>query len=167
VSAFAIDLPDAAATTRLGAAIAAALRVGDVVALSGGLGAGKTTLARAIIAALGYRGEVPSPSFAIIESYDPPALRLPVVHADFYRLAQPAEVEELGLDDSRAHAVLIAEWPDHAGGFAHEPACLAITLEGLPQGRRGEVADAVVGGGRRAIVEPGVDWLGRAAWIPA
>ena len=153
MSEFTLPLPDEAATAALGAAIAAVLRSGDVVALSGGLGAGKTTLARAIIASLGYAGEVPSPSFAIIETYDPPALRLPLVHADFYRLANPAEVEDLGLDDYRAHAALIAEWPDHAGGFAHEAACLSIELESADEGRR-------------AIVLPGADWLGRASWIP-
>ena len=147
-----IALPDLAAMERLGAGIAAALRPGDVVALSGGLGAGKTTLARAVIAALGHRGEVPSPSFAIIEVYDPPALRLPLIHADFYRLADPREVEELGLDDYREGAALLAEWPDHAGGFAHEPGCLSIRLESPPED---------VGEGRIAIVEPGSDWLGR------
>lgn len=147
-----IPLPDLAAMDRFGTAIADALRPGDAIALSGGLGAGKTTLARAIIAALGHRGEVPSPSFAIIEVYDPPALRLPLVHADFYRLADPREVEELGLDDYREGAVLLAEWPDHAGGFAHEPGCLSIRLESAPED---------VGEGRIAIVEPGADWLGR------
>lgn len=143
-----IELPDLAATEQLGAAIATALRPGDVVALSGGLGAGKTTLARAIIAALGHQGEVPSPSFAIIETYDPPGVRLPLVHADFYRLKHPEEVEELGLDDYRHGAALIAEWPEMAGGFAHDPACLAITLETAETGRT-------------AIVEPGANWLGR------
>jgi len=143
-----IDLPDLAAMEQLGARLAEALRPGDVIALSGGLGAGKTTLARAIIAALGHQGEVPSPSFAIIETYDPPALRLPLVHADFYRLKHPEEVEELGLDDYRHGAALIAEWPEMAGGFAHEAGCLTIRLE---------TADR----GRKAIVEPGRDWLGR------
>lgn len=143
-----IQLPDLAAMDRLGRAIAQALRPGDVVALTGGLGAGKTTLARAIIAGLGHEGEVPSPSFAIIEPYDPPAVRLPLVHADFYRLKHPDEAQEIGLDDYREGAALIAEWPDHAGGFAHEPGCLSITLE---------VAEE----GRIAIVEGGADWLGR------
>ncbi len=143
-----IDLPDLAATSALGERIAAVLRPGDVVALSGGLGAGKTTLARAIIAGLGHQGEVPSPSFAIIETYDPPAVRLPLVHADFYRLARPQEAEELGLDDYREGAALIAEWPAQAGGFGHEPGCLSIQLETAETGRI-------------AIVEPGVDWLGR------
>lgn len=147
-----IPLPDLAAMQRFGAAIAERLRADDVIALAGGLGAGKTTLARAIIAALGHEGEVPSPSFAIIEPYDSPPLRLPLVHADFYRLSRPEEAEELGLDDYRAGGVLIAEWPDHAGGFAHEPGCLSIALE---------VADE----GRIAIVECGADWLGREPWM--
>lgn len=146
-----VPLPDLAATDALARRIATLLHPGDVIALSGGLGAGKTTLARAIIAALGYMAEVPSPSFAIIEVYDPPALRLRVVHADFYRLEDPEEVAELGLDDYRADAVLIAEWPEHAGGFAHEPACLSIRLE-------------ILENERVAIVEAGPDWLERRGW---
>ena len=141
-----IDLPDLAAMEALGARIAGQLTHGDVVELTGGLGAGKTTLARSILAALGHRGEVPSPTFTILETYD--ELDPPVVHADFYRLDSPAEAEELGLDDYRAGRALLAEWPDKAGGFAHEPGCLSIALE-------------VVGEGRRAIVEGGADWLGR------
>ena len=143
-----VDLPDLAAMEAFGRRIADGLRAGDVVALTGGLGAGKTTLARAIIAGLGHSGEVPSPSFAIIETYDPPTVRLPLVHADFYRLKHPEEAEELGLDDYRHDAALIAEWPEMAGGFAHEPGCLSIRLETAERGRR-------------AIVEPGRDWLGR------
>ena len=88
-------MPDLEAMQRLGEAIASALRVDDVIALSGELGAGKTTLARAIVSALGHRGEVPSPSFAIVEIYDPPSLRLPVVHADFYRLQRAEEAAAL------------------------------------------------------------------------
>lgn len=141
-----VDLPDLAAMELFGARIAAKLRAGDVVALSGGLGAGKTTLARAVIAALGHGGEVPSPTFTILETYD--ALDPPVVHADFYRLESPHEVKELGLDDYRDGNALLAEWPLNAGGFAHEPGCLSIALESA-------------GKGRRAIVEAGADWLGR------
>ncbi|MFZ9394679.1 MAG: tRNA (adenosine(37)-N6)-threonylcarbamoyltransferase complex ATPase subunit type 1 TsaE [Erythrobacter sp.] len=142
------ELPDLAAMDALGAAIAARLLPGDVVALEGTLGAGKTTLARAIIAALGHAGEVPSPTFTILETYGSPPLRLPVVHADFYRLEDPAELAELGLDDYREGAALIAEWPQKAGGFALAPACLSVTLE-------------IVGQGRRAIVQAGRDWVGR------
>ena len=143
-----MDLPDLAATAALGAAIAARVRVGAVVALSGGLGAGKTTLARAILAALGHDGEVPSPSFAILELYEAPPLPIAVVHADFYRLKSPAEVDELGLDDYRGHALLIAEWPENAGGFGADPACLSVAIEaGIT--------------GRWAIVSPGAEWLSR------
>jgi len=143
-----VELPDLAAMAAFGARIADRLQPGDVVALSGGLGAGKTTLARGIISALGYEGEVPSPTFTIVESYEPPTLRLPLVHADFYRLARAAEADELGLDDYREGAVLISEWSEHVGGFASEPGCLAISLE-------------IAGTGRRAVVEAGEGWLGR------
>lgn len=129
-----------------GRRIAARVQAGDVVALEGTLGTGKTTLARAILTALGHQAEVPSPTFTIIESYD--HLSPPVVHADFYRLEHPSEVEQLGLDDYRDGAVLIAEWPDHAEGFSHEAQCLSIRLE-------------IAGKGRLAIVEGGADWLGR------
>jgi tRNA threonylcarbamoyladenosine biosynthesis protein TsaE len=141
-------LPDLAAMQALGTRIASHLQIGDVVALTGGLGAGKTTLARAIISALGHTGEVPSPTFTIIETYDPPQVRLPLVHADFYRLERPEEAQEIGLNDYREGAALIAEWPDHAGGFADEPGCLSIALE-------------IVGDGRKAIVEPGTAWQSR------
>ena len=141
-----VALPDLAAVAALGARIAQCLQPGDVVALSGGLGVGKTTLARAIIRALGHEGEVPSPTFTILESYD--KLRVPLVHADFYRVERPGEAAELGLDEYRDGAALLAEWPERVGGFAAEPACLAIALE-------------IAGEGRRAIVEPGAEWLGR------
>lgn len=141
-----LDLPDLGVMAALGARIARLLQPGDVVALSGPLGVGKTTLARAIVAAGGHAGEVPSPTFTILETY--PECRPPLVHADFYRLDDPRAAEELGLEDYRRGAALIAEWPERAGGFAGEPGCLSIALE-------------AVGEGRRAIVEPGSAWLGR------
>ena len=140
------DLPDLAAMEAFGRAIAAHLRAGDVIALEGDLGAGKTTLSRAILLALGHAGEVPSPTFTILETYahlDPA-----VVHADFYRLDSPDELHELGLEDYREGSVLLAEWPEKAGGFAHEEACLTIRLE-------------KVGDGRQAIVEGGPAWQSR------
>lgn len=143
-----LDLPDLAAMDAFGARIAAKLRAGDVVALEGTLGAGKTTLARAILRGCGYEGDVPSPTFTIIETYDPPATRLAVVHADFYRLEHPDEAQEIGLDDYRDGAVLLAEWPEMAGGFEKEPSCLTIRLE---------IAEHC----RKAIVSGGVDWLTR------
>lgn len=141
-----IELSDLSAVEAYGAKIAARLAAGDVVALSGDLGAGKTTLARAIIEAAGHAGEVPSPTYTIIETYD--GLDPPLVHADFYRLEHPSEVEELGLEDYRDAAALITEWPERAGGFAHEAACLSIRLE-------------TVGEGRQAIVEGGPAWQSR------
>ena len=141
-----VDLPNLEAVTQFGARIAERLRPGDVIALSGDLGSGKTTLARAVIAALGHSDDVPSPTFTIVETYD--ALDPPLVHADFYRLEDPHEAAELGLDDYRDGAALIAEWPEKAGGFVHEPGCLSIALE-------------FVGSGRKAVVEAGVDWQSR------
>lgn len=135
-----------------GSRIAAQLRAGDVVALSGGLGAGKTTLAREILFALGHKGDVPSPTFTIIETYEAPEMRLAVVHADFYRLEDPSELAEIGLDDYREGAALIAEWPDHAGGFAHEAGCLEIEIQ-----RSEDPEDQT----RIAIARGGADWVGR------
>lgn len=146
-----ITLADEAATERLGAMIGAALRAGDTVTLSGALGSGKTTLVRAIIAALGHRGEVPSPSFAILHYYDPPEVRLPVVHADFYRLEDGAELAELGLDDDPA-GVVLAEWPERVGGLAG-PATLELKIAG---------SDASA---RQLTAAPGPSWTQRWARI--
>lgn len=107
-----IPLPDLDATGRLGAAIAGRLRAGDAVALWGDLGAGKTTLARAILRALGVTGEVPSPTFTILQPYD--TARLPVSHYDLYRLKSPREMDELGLDDALESGAALVEWPERA-----------------------------------------------------
>lgn len=115
-------------TLATGARIAAVLRPGDVVALSGELGAGKTTLARGILAGLGHTGEVPSPTFTIVQSYESPSVRLPVWHCDLYRIESPAELDELGLDDVLADGVLIVEWPERAG-TRQWPEALLIRLE--------------------------------------
>src|SRR6195952_5626748 len=98
-------LATAAETEALGTELAALLRPGDAVALSGPLGAGKTTLARGVLAALGLTDEAPSPSFSLVIAYDPPDVRLPLWHVDLYRIENPHEIDELGLDDARADAV--------------------------------------------------------------
>lgn len=108
-------LADAAATEAVGARLAGVVRAGDVIALSGPLGAGKTSVARGLLAALGLAGEAPSPSFAIVQPYAPPEVDVPVTHVDLYRLDDPGEVDELGLDDALAHSVLVVEWPERAG----------------------------------------------------
>ena len=141
-----IDLPDIPAMQTFGRTIASKLQVGDIVALEGPLGVGKTTIARAMLAAAGHEGEVPSPSYNILEIY--PECEPPLVHADFYRLDDPEEAEELGLDDYLVDAALIAEWPTHAGRFIALAQTLWIVLES-------------VGEGRRAIVKSGAAWQGR------
>ena len=128
-------LPDDAATHALGARLATVVRPGDVVTLSGPLGAGKTSIARGILAGLGLAGEAPSPSFAIVQPYDMPEVRLPVLHVDLYRIDDPVEIDELGLDDARATSLLLVEWPEHAGGGAW-PDALALTLAVAVDGSR-------------------------------
>src|SRR5690348_15820582 len=108
-------LKDEEATASLGARLAALARAGDVITLSGPLGVGKTALARGFISALGHEGDVPSPSFAIVQPYE--RLDPPVWHVDIHRIEEPAEIEELGLD-SATDAVLIVEWPERAGAAA-------------------------------------------------
>jgi len=107
-----VTLPDLDATTRLGGGIAAGLKPGDAVALWGDLGAGKTTLARAILRALGVTGDVPSPTFTLVQGYDTSSLL--VSHYDLYRLKQAREVEELGFDDALADGAVLVEWPERA-----------------------------------------------------
>jgi len=99
----------------IGAKLAAALRPGDVIALSGDLGAGKTTLARGVLKALGLKGEAPSPTFAIVQPYEPPEVNLPIWHVDLYRLDEFEDSLELGLDEARDHAALLIEWPERLG----------------------------------------------------
>jgi tRNA threonylcarbamoyl adenosine modification protein YjeE len=105
------SLPDLDATQRLGAKIASSLKCGDAVALWGELGAGKTTLARAILVALGVREEVPSPTFTLVQRYDTdPA----IAHYDLYRLRSAREMDELGLEDALAQGAVLVEWPERA-----------------------------------------------------
>lgn len=128
-------LPDPAATEALGARLAASLRPGDVVALYGGLGAGKTTLARGLLAALGLAGEAPSPTFAIVQPYAPPEVRFPAWHVDLYRIENRRDIAELGLDDARTDCALLIEWPERLGD-ALWPDALRLRLETTADGAR-------------------------------
>ena len=120
-----MNLKDEAATLAVGERLAHQLKPGDVVTLAGDLGAGKTTLVRGLLEALGHAGEVPSPSFAIVQPYED--LEPPVWHADLYRLEDRSELAELGLD-SLGDSVLVVEWPERAGADAW-PNALRLSLE--------------------------------------
>lgn len=97
----------------LASSLADLLAAGDIIALAGDLGAGKTTFARALIAALGWPGEVPSPTYALVQCYDPPDVRLPVWHVDLYRLGGAPDADALGLFET--DAALVIEWPERLG----------------------------------------------------
>ena len=140
------ELSDLAATEALAQRLAPLLRAGDVIALRGGLGAGKTTLSRGLISALMQQAtEVPSPTYTLVQLYDAP--HFPVFHFDLYRLEDPQDVFELGWDETQDGLALI-EWPDRAG--EHLPAWrLDLTIE-------------MVGENRTARLEPrGEDWQTR------
>jgi tRNA threonylcarbamoyladenosine biosynthesis protein TsaE len=144
-----IDLAAPEATEALGGALAPLLRVRDVIALHGDLGAGKTTLARGLIRAL--MGEpqlaVPSPTFTLVEIYDTP--RGALWHFDLYRLNNPDEAWELGIEQAFAEAISLIEWPERLGALL--PAArldLELTLSGT---------------GRRARLSGAGDWTQRLA----
>ncbi len=125
--------PDA--TAAAGAMLAPVIAPGDVIALSGSLGAGKTCFARGLIAALGFSGDVPSPTFGLVIPYLPPHVRVPVWHVDLYRLETADESEELGLDDARIDTALVIEWPERLGVRLWADA-LKIDLGVAQDGRR-------------------------------
>ena len=113
-ASFSLDDVDLVRLDILASRLASLLKAGDVIALSGPLGAGKTTFARALVTRLDGEGEVPSPSFALMQRYETP--RLTLTHCDFYRL-EPAELEELGLDDALSEGAVLIEWPERAVGW--------------------------------------------------
>lgn len=112
-----------------GAQLSSHLKAGDVVALSGDLGAGKTTLARGVLEGLGYQGDIPSPSFTLVQLYELPDVRLPVWHVDLYRLSDPEEADELGLEEALIDGALLIEWPERLGGWMW-PQALVLNIEG-------------------------------------
>jgi tRNA threonylcarbamoyladenosine biosynthesis protein TsaE len=116
-------------TRRLGGRIGRRLRAGDVVLLSGELGAGKTVLAQGIARGLGVADPVKSSSFVIMNEYDGASLRL--YHADLYRLEDPAQVAELALDELASRGVLVVEWPERAGAeMPEERLMVRLAYEG-------------------------------------
>jgi tRNA threonylcarbamoyl adenosine modification protein YjeE len=129
-------LGDLAATDALGARIAASIRLGDAVALQGELGAGKTTLARAILRALGVSEAVPSPTFTLVQSYE--TTRLTVRHFDLYRIVDSAELDELGIDEALDEGAALIEWPERAGTRLPDDT-LHVALTANAQGRRAHI----------------------------
>jgi tRNA threonylcarbamoyladenosine biosynthesis protein TsaE len=125
-------LADMTDTEAAGQALAQVVKAGDVITLSGALGVGKTALVRTILAALGHQGEVPSPTFAIVQPYE--TRHPPVWHADLYRIQDPSELDELGLD-AASDGVLLVEWPEQAGD-QYWPEALQLTLDFRPNGAR-------------------------------
>jgi tRNA threonylcarbamoyl adenosine modification protein YjeE len=163
-----LPLADEAATVRLAEDIAAALAPGDVLRLEGALGAGKTTLARALLRALADDPalEVPSPTFTLVQTYA--AGRLAVAHADLYRLADPSELDELGLDEARAAGVVLVEWPEQAGAALDDA---AMTLEfgdgGAPENRLATLTATGAAADRLARSLAVRDFLDAAGWVAA
>jgi tRNA threonylcarbamoyladenosine biosynthesis protein TsaE len=151
-----IDLPNEAATAALAARIAALARPGDVIALEGELGAGKTSFARAFIRARGGCEDVPSPTFTLVQAYE--LSNAAVWHFDFYRLRDPEEAWELGIEDAFRDGISLIEWPERLGELI--PARrLQIRLE-----------EGATPSARQAILDPGgaaTGWAARLAGMTA
>jgi tRNA threonylcarbamoyladenosine biosynthesis protein TsaE len=148
-----LDLPDERATAALARRVSALAEPGDVIALKGDLGAGKTTFARAFIRARGGGEEVPSPTFTLLQTYelDPTV----VWHFDLYRLRYPEEAWELGIEEAFNGGISLIEWPERLGPLLPERR-LVVSLA------FGDRSDA-----RQAVLEPGPGWGARLASIVA
>jgi tRNA threonylcarbamoyladenosine biosynthesis protein TsaE len=143
-----VELADLNATATLGASLSNRLRAGDIVALEGPLGVGKTTFARALIRGLGWsESEIPSPTFTLVQQYD--LAEFTLWHFDLYRLETPEDAFELGIEEAFADGVSLVEWPDRLGGYM-PPDHLAVTLS---------FADNE--GARRVSIVGGAAWEGR------
>jgi tRNA threonylcarbamoyladenosine biosynthesis protein TsaE len=148
-----IELPDESATAALAARLAALARPGDVIALNGELGAGKTSFARSFIRARGAAEEVPSPTFTLVQTYQLPDAT--VWHFDCYRLRDPEEAWELGIEDAFRDGISLIEWPERLGPLLPKRRLEIALLPGkLPEGRR-------------AKIEAGPEWAERIARLAA
>ena len=155
-ASFAIDLADERATAALAAEVAAHAHGGDVIALSGPLGAGKTSFARGFIEArMGaprLDQEVPSPTFMLVETYQP-AQGPTIWHFDLYRLESPDDAYELGIEDAFADGIALIEWPERLGGL-------------LPRDHLGiALASGATETARIATITPSPAWAGRIAGL--
>ena len=148
-----VELPDEAATAAFAARISALAEIGDVIGLKGDLGAGKTTFARAFIGARGGTEEVPSPTFTLVQIYD--IGEAPIWHFDCYRLRDPEEAWELGIEDAFRDGVSLIEWPDRLGPLLPKYRLeITFLFADRPEARR-------------AVVAAGGDWQERLAGIGA
>jgi tRNA threonylcarbamoyladenosine biosynthesis protein TsaE len=148
-----VDLPDETVTAALAVRIAALAVPGDIIALKGDLGTGKTTFARAFIRACGNQDEVPSPTFTLVQIYD--AGLTVIWHFDLYRIRAPEAAWELGIEDAFIAGISLIEWPERLGPL-------------LPQ-RRLELSFAFGDepSARRVAIDPGKEWESRLAMIAA
>ncbi|MGB9153105.1 MAG: tRNA (adenosine(37)-N6)-threonylcarbamoyltransferase complex ATPase subunit type 1 TsaE [Alphaproteobacteria bacterium] len=142
-------LPDLDALPKLAKLIAPHLRAGDMLALTGDLGTGKTSFARALLQLLGVSGDIPSPTFTLVQTYE--ASGLLISHFDLYRLKSSAELDELGWDDALADGVTLVEWPERAEGRLPADR-LVLNFSILPSGAR------------QCVIEPQGNWRTRLAF---
>ena len=158
-------LRDEAATARLAEDLATRIAPGDVIALEGDLGAGKTTLARALIRAVAddYALEVPSPTFTLVQTYPG---RVAISHFDLYRLGGPDEIDEIGFDEASETGAVLVEWPDRARGrLPPETLVIRLSIEG--EGRRAEISGGGTWPERLARLDDIAILLGAAGWSEA
>ena len=148
-----LDLPNETATAALAARIAMVALPGDVIGLSGPLGAGKTVFARAFIRARGGTGEVPSPTFTLAQCYDLPGAA--IWHFDCYRLRHAEEAWELGIEDAFRDGISLIEWPDRIAALLPSRRLDIVLSPGAASGRR------------RAELSTGAGWAARLAGIAA
>jgi tRNA threonylcarbamoyladenosine biosynthesis protein TsaE len=146
-----VELVNEAATHALAGSIAAEAQIGDVIALAGELGTGKTSFARAFVRALGVAEEVPSPTFTLVQTYD--TSRGTVWHFDLYRLARPADAYELGIEEAFGDGITLIEWPERLGSL-------------LPRERLDiELAIGATPESRQAVLHAAPSWTERLARI--